>query len=334
MKKLQRTPLSFILLLGGLILFFIVFVFLRNSNLRDSESNELRLGYIKVMAELPMYIAIENGYFEEEGLKITLVPSGYKEEMDGLIRGDIDIIPATSLTLPFGIEVQSPDQIKIFHLGGIDDNDKEIVEGILVHKDSTIKEMNDLIGKSIGVPEGSVDYFVMKTVLEQLDLSPEENNITIQQMGREILPQAFIAKNVDAIYLTQPQLTSVQRQSSSQFLITNPRPKYVLNPFWSGGGVVMTEFLNDKNNQILFERYLRAFDRAVDYMREYPEESKKLLVKYADIDSDLTDEMGNYFKTKSYEDIDIDSLQRIANIYQEVGILTGNINVADLVLNQ
>lgn len=314
MKKIQHKTFLFILIFSVLLFFIASFFFLRNSNLKDSSSNELKLGYIKVMAELPMYIADEKGYFEEEGLSVTLVPSGYKEEMDGLIRGDIDIIPATSLTLPFGIEVESPEQIKIFHLGGINDNDEEIVEGILIHENSTITDINDLVGKSIGVPEGSVDYFVIKTVLEKLDLSPEENNITIQQMGKEILPQAFVANNVDAIYLTQPQLTSVQKQTNSKFLIINPRPKYVLNPFWSGGGVVTTEFLRNENNQILFEKYLRALDRAIDYMRENHEEAKKLLVKYANIDSDLTDEMGNYFKAKSNEDIDIESLQKIADI--------------------
>ncbi|HII95253.1 MAG TPA: ABC transporter substrate-binding protein [Candidatus Methanofastidiosum sp.] len=286
------------------------------------------------MAELPMYIAYDQGYFEEEGLNITLVPSGYKEEMDALIRGDIDIIPATSLTLPFGIELQSPGQIKIFHLGGINDNDDEIVEGILVHKNSNIKTITDLIGKNIGVPEGSVDYFVIKTVLEKIGLSPKENNISIKQMGKELLPQAFISNNVDAIYLTQPQLTSVQRQTNSKFLIVNPRPKYVLNPFWSGGGVVTTKFLTNENNQILFDKYLRAFDKAIDYMRENPIEAKNLLVKYADIDSDLTDEMGNYFKTKSNEDVDLESLQKIANIYKDVGILTNNIDVSNLLLIQ
>ncbi len=330
MKKLQQIPplFIFILFVSLLVASFLVF---RNTRTKDSTSNHLRLGYIKVMAELPMYIADNQGYFEEEGLTVTLVPSGYKEEMDGLIRGDIDIIPATSLTLPFGIEVQSPGEIKIFHLGGINDNEDEIVEGILVHKDSPIEDINDLIGKSIGVPEGSVDYFVMKTVLENLNLSPEENNITIQQMGKEILPQAFIANSVDAIYLTQPQLTSVQKQTDSRLLITNPRPKYVLNPFWSGGGVVTTKFLDNENNQILFEKYLRAFDRAIDYMRDNPNEAKKLLVEYADIDSDLTDDMGNYFKVKSNEDIDFESLQKIADIYKDVDVLTGKIDILNLV---
>lgn len=283
------------------------------------------------MAELPAYIALEKNYFRDQGLDVELVPLGYKEEVDALIRGDIDIIPATSLTLPFGIEAQSPDKIKIFNLGGIDDNDNEIVEGVLVSENSPIRKIDDLKGKKVGVPEGSTDYFVMKTVLTKLNLEPEKNKIQILQMNKDILPQAFISKNVDAVYLTQPQLTAVKRQTSARYLIVNPRAKYVLNPFWSGGGVVRTDYLKDEEKKSLFIKYLKAMDLAIDYMRNNSLDSKKLLSKYANIEEGLTGEMGNYFKIKTGEKIDFDNLQKIADIYKEVGILDKTINVSTLV---
>ena len=83
------------------------------------DKNLIRLGYIKQAAELPLYVALENGYFEEQGLTVELVPLGYKEEMDALIRGDIEVIPATSMSLPFAVEGQEPGLIKIFQPGGI-----------------------------------------------------------------------------------------------------------------------------------------------------------------------------------------------------------------------
>ena len=284
------------------------------------------------MAELPVYIAIEKNYFKDQGLDVELIPLGYKEEVDALIRGDIDIIPATSLTLPFGIEAQSPNKIKIFHLGGIYDNDSEVVEGVLVFEDSSIKKIEDLKGKKIGVPEGAVDYFVMKTVLAKLDLEPEKNKIQIIQLNKDLLPQAFISKQVDAVYSTQPQLAVIKKQTSARYLIVNPRAKYVLNPFWSGGGVVVADYFEDKERKLLFTKYLKAIDKAIDYMRNNAEESKLLLAKYANLEEDLTKEMGNYFKIKTDEKIDFDSLQKIADIYKDVGILGNKIDVSSLVL--
>jgi len=330
--KLQTKP-RILIVLGLLCLFILLVVSALNRiNLsKKVSSTKLRLGYIKVMAELPAYIALEKNYFRDQGLDVELVPLGYKEEVDALIRGDIDIIPATSLTLPFGIEAQSPDKIKIFNLGGIDDNDNEIVEGVLVSENSPIRKIDDLKGKKVGVPEGSTDYFVMKTVLTKLNLEPEKNKIQILQMNKDILPQAFISKNVDAVYLTQPQLTAVKRQTSARYLIVNPRAKYVLNPFWSGGGVVRTDYLKDEEKKSLFIKYLKAMDLAIDYMRNNSLDSKKLLSKYANIEEGLTGEMGNYFKIKTGEKIDFDNLQKIADIYKEVGILDKTINVSTLV---
>lgn len=297
-----------------------------------ASSSKLKLGYIKVIAELPVYIAVEKNYFKDQGLDIELTPLGYKEEVDALIRGDIDIIPATSLTLPFGIEAQSPNKIKIFHLGGINDNDSEVVEGVLVFEDSLLTNIEDLKGKKIGVPEGAVDYFVMKTVLTKLNLEPERNKIQIIQLNKDLLPQAFISKQVDAVYSTQPQLAVIKKQVSARYLMVNPRAKYVLDPFWSGGGLVTVDYLKDKERKLFFTKYLKAIDKAIDYMRNNSVESKSLLAKYASLEDNLTREMGNYFKIKTEEKIDFDSLQKIADIYKEVGILNKKIDVSSFVL--
>jgi len=331
--KSQGKPKILIIL--GILCLFIVLVVITLDKINLSKKvipSKLRLGYIKAMAELPVYISLEKNYFRDQDLDVELVPLGYKEEVDALIRGDIDIIPATSLTLPFGIEAQSPNKVKIFHLGGINDNDNEVVEGILVFENSPIIKIEDLKGKKVGVPEGSVDYFVMKTVLTKLDLEPEKNKIQILQMNKNVLPQAFISKQVDAVYLTQPQLAVVKRQTSARYLIVNPRAKHVLNPFWSGGGVVRTNYFENKERKQLFAKYLKAIDTAIDYMRNNPQESKGFLSKYANLEEDLTKEMGNYFKIKTNEKIDFDSLQKVADIYKDVGILNNKIDVSNLVL--
>lgn len=57
----------------------------------DLEKDELKLGFIKLTDMAPLAIAYEKGYFEEEGLFVTLEPqANWKVLLDGVITGDLD----------------------------------------------------------------------------------------------------------------------------------------------------------------------------------------------------------------------------------------------------
>ena len=57
----------------------------------EIEKPNLTLGFIKLTDMAPLAIAKEKGFFEEEGLNVTLVPqANWKVLMDGVIAGDLD----------------------------------------------------------------------------------------------------------------------------------------------------------------------------------------------------------------------------------------------------
>ncbi|MCF4098117.1 CmpA/NrtA family ABC transporter substrate-binding protein [Maritalea mediterranea] len=57
----------------------------------DVEKDELKLGFIKLTDMAPLAIAYEKGYFEEEGLYVTLEPqANWKVLLDRTITGELD----------------------------------------------------------------------------------------------------------------------------------------------------------------------------------------------------------------------------------------------------
>lgn len=57
----------------------------------DVEKDELRLGFIKLTDMAPLAIAYEKGYFEDEGLYVTLEPqANWKVLLDRTITGELD----------------------------------------------------------------------------------------------------------------------------------------------------------------------------------------------------------------------------------------------------
>lgn len=61
------------------------------TQLLDLEKDELNFGFIKLTDMAPLAIAYENGYFEDEGLYVTLEPqANWKVLLDRVITGELD----------------------------------------------------------------------------------------------------------------------------------------------------------------------------------------------------------------------------------------------------
>lgn len=64
---------------------------LRAEEMLDVEKDELKFGFIKLTDMAPIAIAYENGYFEDEGLYVTIEPqANWKVLLDGVITGELD----------------------------------------------------------------------------------------------------------------------------------------------------------------------------------------------------------------------------------------------------
>ncbi len=62
-----------------------------NAELGEPEKDELKFGFIKLTDMAPLAIAYENGYFEDEGLYVTLeAQANWKVLLDGVIDGQLD----------------------------------------------------------------------------------------------------------------------------------------------------------------------------------------------------------------------------------------------------
>ena len=57
----------------------------------DVEKDELKFGFIKLTDMAPLAVAYEKGYFEDEGLFVTLEPqANWKVLLDRVITGELD----------------------------------------------------------------------------------------------------------------------------------------------------------------------------------------------------------------------------------------------------
>jgi NitT/TauT family transport system substrate-binding protein len=113
---------------------------------------KIRVGYIGITCEAPIFSAYENGYFKEEGLDVELVKCEWSKYKDVLALGGFDI--THHLVMMFLKPIEQGLDVKIgpgIHTGCL-----RVQAGV----NSPIKSVQDLRGKRIGVPGMGTPPFI------------------------------------------------------------------------------------------------------------------------------------------------------------------------------
>lgn len=117
-----------------------------------ANSNKIRVGYIGLTCEAPIFSAVENGFFKEEGLQVEMVKCEWANYKDVLALGGFDI--THHLVMYFLKPIEQGLDVK-FTAG--------IHKGCLRVQAATkgnIQTVQDLRGKRIGVPGMGTPPFI------------------------------------------------------------------------------------------------------------------------------------------------------------------------------
>lgn len=281
----------------------------------DSGATHLRLIYSPSLCAAPMYIAIENGYFEDEGLDIeqVTVDAAHVSEAIGADQVDVGMGLIGKLLQPLenGLPIKFTTGI---HTG---------CQKLLVPGDSDIKTVADLKGKNIGVP-GLADAGTLITKrslnAEGIDISDGSSEVTFTVFSRNDLAQALQNKAVDAIVLGDPQAAVAQDQYGLTALIdtaTDPtyKDEYCCNAF-------VTSKLAEENPEAA-AAFTRAVQKGAQWVEEHPEETAKIIVdkKYTAGDADLLAAILETYNYKPSVQGGYDALKQNAEELTQIGVL-------------
>ncbi len=160
------------------------------------ETNKVRVGYIGLTCEAPIFAAVEKGFFKEEGLDISLVKCEWANYKDVLALGGYDI--THHLIMYFLKPVEQGLDVKF--TGGIH-------KGCLRVQAATkgkIHSVEDLRGKRIGVPGmGTPPFIFANRVLGSHGIDPGKE-ITWLVFPAAQLGLALDKGEVDAVANAEP----------------------------------------------------------------------------------------------------------------------------------
>lgn len=227
---------------------------------------------------VPYNVGIEQGIFEKHGIKIT--------EIYGSGGGGTTVRNVLSGKLPFG-DVSTAAAIQAYLSGApikiVGGAVQSLGDLVFVTRkdDNEINEVHDLIGNTWAYTNpGSVTETVSQLIFELMDIDPDSLNVVASGGIGEGLTM-LQAGEVDTSIMLEPTYSVEKDNWKELFRVSEHIKRYQQT-------VIITSPQLIEQNPDLVKRFLAAYQEAVDWVYENPEEAAKIFAKSAEIDEEAS----------------------------------------------
>jgi len=291
---------------------------------------QVRIALCPYTGDLPFFVAIEKGFFKEQGVEIKDTRCGNSTEaLNALLANKVDIIAPISFSALLAAEIKSPGDVKLFLPGG--ESDKIVGSYLLIRKDSPLTSIEQLKGKKIGTYTGATQLLYLRLFLKEVGLDPKKD-VTIIQVGPALQAQALDAGQFDALFTIEPYSTVALEKDIAKILVENPRVKYIVSPFISGSAAVSSRFLEENPKAV--KKIYKAVAKALDFVRENEEEARNILPEYTPLEKSIAQKAGLLEWYKVDEPINMEAIQKISDLLYKNGILSARVLIKDMLLDK
>jgi NitT/TauT family transport system substrate-binding protein len=273
------------------------------SSCKENKST-IKIGYLPIAECLPLYVATEKGYFEEQGLNVELIPqSGGPNIFRELNSDNIDIGFSNVVTL---IKQNSADNIKYQSIFGASLEAEYFVNhAIFKLKTSTsVKEIKYGVNARYNIEELMLRHYLLENGI-RLNDSITKNFIAIP--FPKMLSQ-LKDKEVDNICLVEPFLTMAKLDTTFAY-VGNHYPIDTKKEILVATYVSKTKFI-DANNSVI-SKFNIAMSKAINDINKNENKTRDYLLQYTRISPDILNSISLSKFSKKVNETD---LQYIINL--------------------
>ncbi|KER36975.1 ABC transporter substrate-binding protein [Sphingobium indicum] len=155
---------------------------------------------------------------------------------------------------------------------------KQEVAGVLVHKNASFANMQDLRGKAIGTTRGSVGHSLLLQALRQSGMKPSDVRISFVAPTEAVA--AFASGDLDALAIWVPYLaTAVLRHDARVLTYAHRGTSSYLFQVTSESSI--------KDKRALLEDFSRRYGRAQSWANSHPRQWGEILAKETGLPLDV-----------------------------------------------
>lgn len=312
------------------IILCLTFLFLWTNN--DDNSNLEKVKVAEVTHSVfyaPQYVALEKGYFEEEGLDVELtLTAGADNVMAAVLSGDADIGLSGSEATIYVYNKGEKDYIKTF--AQLTQKDGSFLISREKVKDFKI---DDLKGKYvIGGRQGGMPEMTLEYVLKSNGIDPKKDLTIDTSIEFASMAGAFIGGTGDYVALFEPLATKLVNEgygykASLLGTLTDNVPYTAYN--------ARISYLEGNSDTIT--KFDRAIQRGLDFVHENSSDdiTKAIMNQFPDTSyNDIKNAVESYLENDTWPvntTFSKKSFDHLQDIVIEAGFLDKKVNYSDLI---
>lgn len=277
---------------------------------KQEEQKVVKIGYLPINVDLPLFVALEKGYFTEQNLTVKAIKFSSSNLMiEALVRGDIDAAASVASPTAYLAESKQQGSIKIFGYNANSNTADNHLSAILVKKNSSIDSVEQLKNKKVGTFPGTLAYSFTQIVLRNHGI--DESEVQINQIESQLHLQALESGAIDALFTYEPTPTIGNLKNITKEIYTAPFESEIIHP-WPSGAFVLSGKIweNDKETSA---KIIRAFYKAFNEVNREKAKANVYLSKYTGIEESIAQKVPvvDFWTACDIDELKIEEMQEI-----------------------
>ena len=277
----------------------------------STELDQVTVGVIPILDVAPIYLGDEQGFFEEQGIDLTLeAAQGGAAVVPGVMSGQFQFGFSNITSLLLAAQEGLPLQIVANGVASTGDPETDF-SGVMVQADSPIQSAADLQGQTISVNNlKNIGEVTIRKAIE--DAGGDPTDVEFVELPFPDMPAALEAGDVDAAWVVEPFVTVIKGQGGRSVLanFAEPIPDLTVATYFTTEQVL-------QEDPELVDNFQAAMQESLAYANDNPDEVRRIILTYTQVPEAAAAEIA----LPSFpEEINWDSVTTVAELMQEFGI--------------
>jgi NitT/TauT family transport system substrate-binding protein len=282
----------------------------------------LKVGVIPIADVAPLYLGIDQGFFEEEQLKIQpQLAEGGAAITPAVVSGDFQIGFSNTISLLIAASKDLP--VQIISQGVLAGRSEEDAwADLLVLKDGPIQDGKDLEGKTIAV--NTLENICEVTIKASL----EEDGVDVDKLKFTEVPfpdmiAALEQKRVDGACVVEPFVSQGKTGAAKG-----------IDPFYvrTAPDLTVATYFTSKQyaeeNADTVDRFVRAMNKSLEYAQSHPDEVRKILLDYTEIPPEAAEAI----KLPTWRtDLNEPTIEKLSELSKKYGLIEEEPDLNELI---
>lgn len=284
----------------------------------------VRIAYLPIIPSLPLFVVQEQHLFEKQDLKAEMLSlSSSNDLVNALVAGQADMLPGVSIIPIVHLEIQHPGKVRVFSHSRMNPNNA--LDKIIVKENSSLRRLEDLEGRKMGVFPGTAPQKMLVTFLNKHGI--KSDTISFVQLPPPAQVASLESGAVDALFSYEPVTTTALAHGGYRALFGSVYAD-LLNPCPIGVSVIARDFERAKPEAA--ERSVKALQEGIAYMAANPKLARSLLPQFTKLPPEIAERV-NIADVTLQNQVDVANLQAFIDLLYSSGEIPEKLDAHRLV---